>query len=44
MLKFYKTLQTRLISRPRRAIDPARHFTPRDWADLPTYHPRDDRE
>ena len=44
MLKFYKTLQTRLISRPRRPIDPARHFTPRDWADLPIYHPRDDRE
>jgi hypothetical protein len=44
MLKFYRTLQTRLASRPRPAADPTRTFTPRDWADLPPYHPLRERE
>ena len=44
MLKFYKTLHSRLTTKPRRTIDPTAHFSPRDWADLPIYHPRSERD
>jgi hypothetical protein len=48
---FMVTEMTKILSifrRPRKApvrrpADPTATFTPRDWADLPVYHPTSDR-
>ena len=40
MPELFKKLRQRNNGKPRPASDWSNSWTPRDWADLPTYHPR----
>jgi hypothetical protein len=39
-----RALIERLVAVPEIEIDPTAHFTNREWADLPSYHPPSDRD
>jgi hypothetical protein len=44
MLKFKTLVRQLLVRPPHRRRDPTMLFTSHEWADLPPYHPRKERD